>query len=109
MVAEEIDSGRPRVKLYNDERGTFKGEALVVYFRQESVRLAVLMLDDSEFRPGELGMGGGRMRVQEADFGYKREKGVSGVEKDENQKSEAAKVKMRVREKVKKKTQKLNR
>ena len=36
--------------MYVDDQGNFKGDALVVYFRAESVKLAVQMLDDTQFR-----------------------------------------------------------
>ncbi|RPA95320.1 splicing factor U2AF-associated protein [Choiromyces venosus 120613-1] len=81
VIAEEIDRGKPRIKLYRNEDGSVKGDALVVYFRPESVDLAVQMLDDSDFRfgadseGGRGGMGGvgggGRIKVQPADFSYK--------------------------------------
>ena len=45
----------------------------VVYFRPESVPLAMQMLDDSDFRLGEKGPMG-RMRVTEADASYKAQK-----------------------------------
>ena len=70
VIAEEIDSGKPRIKLYEDDKGQFKGDALVVYFRPESVDLAVQMLDDTDFRFGTEGKSG-KMKVQPADFSYK--------------------------------------
>ncbi|RVX71962.1 hypothetical protein B0A52_04361 [Exophiala mesophila] len=70
VIAEEIDSGRPRIKMYENDKGEFKGDALVVYFRPESVNLAVQMLDDTDFRLGQDGPSG-KMRVQAADFSYK--------------------------------------
>ncbi|EWC48350.1 hypothetical protein DRE_02119 [Drechslerella stenobrocha 248] len=70
VIAEEIDSGKKRVKLYMDESGNPKGDALVVYFRPESVHLAIQMLDDTDFRVG-VGNAAGRMRVQAADYSYK--------------------------------------
>ncbi|CAZ80273.1 unnamed protein product [Tuber melanosporum] len=69
VIAEEIDRGKPRIKLYRNEDGSVKGDALVVYFRPESVNLAVQMLDDSDFRFGV--SEGGRIKVQPADFSYK--------------------------------------
>ena len=96
VVAEEIDQGRPRIKLYTDEQGRFKGDALVVYFRPESVNLAVQMLDDTGFRFGEAGPSG-KMRVQAADFSYK------------NQQEAPPKSNARDKKKIIKKTQKLNR
>ncbi|RMZ83845.1 hypothetical protein DV737_g1476, partial [Chaetothyriales sp. CBS 132003] len=75
MIAEEIDSGQPRIKMYEDEQGAFKGDALVVYFRPESVQLALQMLDDSDFRLAE-SRPSARMRVQAADFSYKSQQDV---------------------------------
>jgi len=56
--------------MYEDDKGQFKGDALVVYFRPESVDLAIQMMDDSDFRLGTEGPMG-KMRVQAADFSYK--------------------------------------
>ncbi|KAI9883544.1 MAG: hypothetical protein M1823_004686 [Watsoniomyces obsoletus] len=95
VIAEEIDQGKPRIKLYMDEKGKFKGDALVVYFRAESVDLAVQMLDDTDFRLGEAGTSG-KMKVQAADFSYKSQKEVP------------TKTNVREKKKVLKKTQKMN-
>lgn len=96
VIAEEIDSGRPRIKMYMDENGKFKGEALIVYFRPESVNLAIQMLDDSDFRFGVTGPQG-PMKVQAADFSFK------------SQQEAPAKTSMRDKKKIIKRTQKLNR
>ena len=72
ILAEELDTGKPRIRMYNDENGNFNGEALVVYFRPESVTLAIQLLDETDFRLGKPNPCG-LMRVQEADFSYKRE------------------------------------
>ena len=96
VIAEEIDRGKPRIKLYTDEDGSFKGDALIVYFRAESVELAIQMLDETDFRLGESGPRG-KMKVAAADFSYKTQKEapVKGNGKDKR--------------KIMKKTQKLNR
>ena len=52
-LIEEDDEGNPKIKLYARDDGTFSGDALVVYFKEESVDLAVTMLDDAELRIGE--------------------------------------------------------
>jgi len=96
VIAEEIDSGKPRIKMYEDDKGQFKGDALVVYFRPESVSLAIQMLDDSDFRLGVEGPMG-KMRVQAADFSYK------------SQQEAPPKSSKKDLKKVIKKTQKLNR
>lgn len=96
VIAEEIDSGKPRVKLYTDEQGHFKGDALIVYFRAESVDLATQMLDDTDFRPGLQAGLGGKMKIVAADFSYKA------------QKEAPAKSSGKDKRKIIKKTQKLN-
>ncbi|EXJ82145.1 hypothetical protein A1O1_08214 [Capronia coronata CBS 617.96] len=71
VLAEDLDTGKPRIKMYEDEDGKFKGDALVVYFRPESVALAIQMLDDTDFRFGTEGPMG-KMKVQAADFSHKK-------------------------------------
>jgi len=95
VIAEEIDSGAPRIKLYHDDNGKPKGDALVVYFRPESVSLAIQMLDDTDFRLGVEGPAG-KMRVKEADWSYKKQQDVP------------AKTNNKDKKKIIKKTQKLN-
>lgn len=72
VIAEEIDSGRPRIKLYTDAEGNFKGDALIVFFKPPSVDMAIMLLDDTHFRYSESGLGSGKMRVQAADASYKK-------------------------------------
>lgn len=95
VIAEEIDRGKPRIKLYTDEQGNFKGDALIVYFRAESVDLAIQMLDDTDFRLGEPAPSG-KMKVAAADFSYK------------TQKEAPPKSNMKDKKKIIRKTQKLN-
>ncbi|GBE81197.1 hypothetical protein BKA93DRAFT_814173 [Sparassis latifolia] len=73
-LIEEDDDGHPKVKMYAREDGTFSGEALVVYFKEDSVNLAVSLLDDTELRIGNAST---RMKVQRAEFGHKHEKGAA--------------------------------
>jgi len=69
-LLEEDDDGEPKVKMYAREDGTFSGEALVVYFKEDSVTLALNILDDAELRLGEPST---RMSVQRAEFGHKND------------------------------------
>lgn len=55
----------PKIKLYTDDQGNFKGEALVMYFKETSVELAITVLDESELRLGS----GARMKVKRAEWG----------------------------------------
>ncbi|OCK83087.1 splicing factor U2AF-associated protein 2 [Lepidopterella palustris CBS 459.81] len=72
VIAEATETGDKRIKLYKDEEGNFKGDALVVFFRPESVKLAIQLLDETDFRFGQQGPAG-PMRVKEADTSYKKQ------------------------------------
>lgn len=103
VIAEEIDSGRPRIKLYTDTDGNFKGDALVVFFKPQSVDMAIMLLDDTHFRYTESGLGSGKMRVQAADTSYKKvQEGGDGAQQKQNNHRDS-----KDRDKVIKKTQKL--
>ncbi|KAG6810975.1 hypothetical protein H0H92_009558 [Tricholoma furcatifolium] len=67
-VIEEDDEGEPKVKMYANDDGTFSGEALVVYFKEDSVLLALNILDDAELRFGDSST---VMTVTKADFAHK--------------------------------------
>ncbi|CAK7206392.1 hypothetical protein SEUCBS139899_009184 [Sporothrix eucalyptigena] len=70
VIAEEIDSGQPRIKMYTNSDGSFKGDALIVFFKPQSVDMAIMLLDDTEFRFSSTP--GARMHVQAADSSYKK-------------------------------------
>lgn len=67
-VIEEDDQGEPKIKMYAKEDGTFSGEALVVYFKEDSVLLALNILDGAELRLGDAAT---VMDVKKAEFGHK--------------------------------------
>lgn len=68
-LIEEDEHGEPKVKLYAKDDGTFSGEALVVYFKEDSVSLALSILDEAELRFGEPST---VMKVSKADFAHKK-------------------------------------
>ncbi len=74
------DDGSPKIKLYTNDKGEFKGDALVSYFKEGSVELAIRLFDESEL---ELGSGEGVMKVMRAKF-----EGPSKVEMKLKQKEE---------------------
>ncbi|KAK0461115.1 uncharacterized protein EV420DRAFT_1530339 [Desarmillaria tabescens] len=76
-VLEEADDGEPKVKMYAREDGSFSGDALVVYFKEDSVSLALSILDESELR---LGNASSVMRLSKADFSHKNSGGGTHTE-----------------------------
>ena len=74
MIDQSVD-GSKRIKMYADDNGEFKGEALVIYFKKESVSMAIRMMDDSWFRPGIED----KIRVQAADLSYKKHQDAQEV------------------------------
>ena len=69
LILEDAE-GAPRIKMYEDDQGQFKGEALVVYLKPESVDLAVTLMDETEL---VLGSGDGLMTVKKATWEKKAE------------------------------------
>ncbi|OMJ15539.1 Splicing factor U2AF-associated protein 2 [Smittium culicis] len=63
-IMPDLITGAPRIKLYKDDEGNLKGDALVTYYKAPSVKLAIDILDDSVFRYSEPN----RIKVQEAKF-----------------------------------------
>ncbi|KDR75919.1 hypothetical protein GALMADRAFT_248714, partial [Galerina marginata CBS 339.88] len=74
-VIEEDEDGEPKVKMYAREDGSFSGEALVVYFKEDSVTLALTILEDAELR---LGQPSTVMKISKADFAHKTQASGSG-------------------------------
>lgn len=50
ILLEDAATSKPRIKIYTNPDGSQKGDALVIYFREESVSLAITMLDDIDLR-----------------------------------------------------------
>lgn len=68
VISENIDTGKPRIKIYMNERGEPKGDAMVVFFREESVKLAIQLLDDTCLRVDD--KNGQKMRVQQVEHHF---------------------------------------
>jgi len=47
----DLQTGTEKIKVYSDDKGRAKGDALISYVRPESVDLAMEMLNDTEIRP----------------------------------------------------------
>ncbi|KAI9472928.1 hypothetical protein BDB00DRAFT_216080 [Zychaea mexicana] len=65
VIMEDLESGLPKIKIYQDQEGKPKGDALVTYFKEESVPLAINLLDESELRLGDPAT---LIKVQQAQF-----------------------------------------
>ena len=70
-MIKEGDEDEPKVKTCARGDGIFSEEALVVFFKEDSVRLAVNLMDETELR---LGDSSARMRVQQAEFSISNSK-----------------------------------
>lgn len=87
LLLEDPTTGEPRIKFYLDDQGRQKGDALVLYFREESVSLAIQMLDETSLR-GDSSL----LKVSKASFSHK--KGKSGTAQ-KTQKDDPSKKKVR--------------
>lgn len=70
-----LSKSRPedmRVKLYKEEDGTLKGDALITYFSENSIPTALMLFDDRFFQDEDKGQG--KMSVKLADPSYKKNK-----------------------------------
>lgn len=86
VIMDDMFTGGPRIKMYEDGEGNFKGEALIVYLREESARLAIDLLDDSYFRLGT------KIKVSAAHFGS----GGDGEELAQTRAADSNKIDRRV-------------
>ncbi len=66
-IGENLITGEKKIKLYRNEENQFKGDALVVYLKPESVDLAIEMLDGIQWRP----LSKETIHVEKADFSHK--------------------------------------
>ncbi|KAJ4991339.1 Splicing factor U2AF-associated protein 2 [Stagonosporopsis vannaccii] len=71
-IIDQGADGNKRIKMYKDDEGNFNGDCLIVYFKKESVDLAIRMMDNYFFRIEDQSQG--MIRVKEADFSYKKHK-----------------------------------
>lgn len=76
IIAEDLLAAKPKIKLYTDEEGNFKGDALVVYLKPESVDLAIQMLDGTKLR-----VNGEDIKVQKAEFKKKSDEENKGTKR----------------------------
>ena len=65
VISQDLLTNKPRIKRYVDSNGQFKGDALIVYLKPESVDLAIQMLDDAPIRVGD---NSNRIKVEKAQF-----------------------------------------
>lgn len=92
VVDIDVRTNKPKVKLYRDSEGNFKGDGLCTYVKVESVQLALTIIDGASIKPGET------ITVEVAKFELKGEY---------NAKLKPKKLTKKELEKLKKKQEKL--
>jgi len=65
VIRTDTVSGEERIKVYRDEQGRIKGDALVSYAKQESVDIALEMLNEREIKPNA------KIYIERANFEQK--------------------------------------
>nr|XP_045626344.1 HIV Tat-specific factor 1 homolog [Procambarus clarkii]XP_045626345.1 HIV Tat-specific factor 1 homolog [Procambarus clarkii]XP_045626346.1 HIV Tat-specific factor 1 homolog [Procambarus clarkii]XP_045626347.1 HIV Tat-specific factor 1 homolog [Procambarus clarkii]XP_045626348.1 HIV Tat-specific factor 1 homolog [Procambarus clarkii] len=91
MILKDIDTNKPKIKMYRDEEGNFKGDALCTYIKVESVNLAMQILDEYQ-------VGNKKIHVEKAKFQQKGEY---------NPKLKPRKKQKKILEKIQKRQEKL--
>jgi HIV Tat-specific factor 1 len=85
--------------MYKDEvTGKFKGDALITYFKPESIPLCISLLDDCEFRVGKPE----KISVQEATFkeSDQKEKNTTGKKEQKVDRKRIEKARQRMEKKL---------
>jgi HIV Tat-specific factor 1 len=70
-IIDQGADGKKRIKMYTDAKGNFNGEALIVFFKKDSIALAINYQNDYWFRANNLDH---KIYVKEADFSFKHNK-----------------------------------
>ncbi|KRX03910.1 hypothetical protein PPERSA_12115 [Pseudocohnilembus persalinus] len=68
IIKEDIQTNQKKVKIYKDEQGKVKGDATIGYEMEESVQLAIEMLDGRFIDDKH------KIKVQRAHFDFKKHK-----------------------------------
>jgi HIV Tat-specific factor 1 len=53
IIRVDLHSGEAKIKIYLDSKGIPKGDALISYAKEESIDLAMDILNGRDFRPGK--------------------------------------------------------
>ncbi|KAH6615196.1 hypothetical protein C7974DRAFT_380060 [Boeremia exigua] len=69
-IIDQGADGNKRIKMYKDDEGNFNGDCLIVYFKKDSVDLAIQMMDDYYLNIED--QSHGTIHVKEADYSYKK-------------------------------------
>eukprot|EP00741_Cyanophora_paradoxa_P010417 tig00000037_g10073.t1 len=87
VLKPDEKSGKPLIRIYTGADGQPKGDARVTYLKQESVELALKILDQNDIRPGT------PVSVQQAEFQQKGDVYLPRVKKqDKKQTTTSTKI-----------------
>jgi len=82
IILKDPETGIPKIVVYRDDEGKCKGDAIVTFFRPESVALAIELLDDSFFDQKC------KLKVEEVTYDQKdtKKKKTGGIKKSQKNK-----------------------
>ncbi|KNE64624.1 hypothetical protein AMAG_09979 [Allomyces macrogynus ATCC 38327] len=76
IIMEDLATNLPKIKIYTDANGDPKGDALITYFKEESVQLAIELMDESRLRADDPNS---VVRVSKAQFREKTEEELAAA------------------------------
>jgi HIV Tat-specific factor 1 len=108
VIAEDLKTGEKKIKVYADDQGKPKGDGLIVFFKAESVELAIAMMDMTDMRMGERNSNGEKIRVQKAEFSNKQNNEIGSGNSEDKDSGEKKKISAKEKVKMQRKLRTLN-
>lgn len=67
VIRIDHQTGKEKIKIYKDDQGIPKGDAAISYAKEESITIALEMLNEKEIKPGF------PVKIERAHFNQKNE------------------------------------
>jgi HIV Tat-specific factor 1 len=93
VISEKIETGKPRIKIYNNEYRNSKEDALVIFFKLESINIAILRFNETDFRFGKKNLND-LIRIEAAETSYKKQQDAPPKEGGNNKNRKQALIRL---------------